>query len=249
MVMIEYHRNNITFRIASSSALAKFKNMQANAFSQLTRQDIAFDSASKEVVLLEYDVFSKWLYGIEKYLLSADERTDVTDFLKREVFDSYKQNLLIIENIIEQHKDTFSDNVLEFTKLVHDYMTGFVKLAIAKKVNAIPAKAFGQIATILTCYLEHMLICMHEYNNNCVTKREHSFISLNDSCLHFRANEFNELEPLIQRINFFKKHYALNSFMFKDYRLKKSEFDDVPAKLSKLSKLGIKILHEEPLLC
>lgn len=239
--MVKYQRNNILFRIASSDAISKFKSTQAHAFLQLSRSDIAFDVSAKEVVLLEYDRISQWLYRIERILLSS-ETHQIAKSLKQAIIESFREEMLTTENVIESHRDVFTKEVMEFTRLIHAYAFGSLteKIEASMDSNTIE-RAFIDLAALMTDYLQHLLVCMHEYNNNMITQRCTPFLSFSDSCVKIEPVD-KMLVPLVKRANYFKTKMLAKTFTFKDYSSQVFPFDEAH---KALAPLGINLVKEQ----
>lgn len=238
--MVKYQRNNIIFRIASSDAISKFKSTQAHAFLQLSRSDIAFDISAKEVVLLEYDRISQWLYRIERILLSS-EAHDIARQLKQAIIESFREEMLTIENVIESHREVFTKEVMEFTRLIHAYSFGSLTEKIEQSMDSKSIeRAFTDLAALMTNYLQHLLVCMHEYNNNMITQRCTPFLSFSDACVKIEPAD-KMLFPLVKRGNYFKTKMLAKSFVFKDYSSEVFPFDEAH---KALAPLGINLVKE-----
>lgn len=231
--MVKYQRNNIVFRIASSDAISKFKATQSHAFLQLTRSDIAFDESAKEVVLLEYDRISQWLYRIERILLSSDLHKAASP-LRAAITESFREEILTIENVIDAHSGVFTKDVNEYTKLIHAYAFAPLVDKIEKCLSetSVP-KAFMAVAELMSNYLQHVLVCMHEYNNNVITNKCTPFLCLSDSCVALEP-ETDVFIPLVKRANFFKSKTDCSTFMFKDYSSRIHPFEEASKALAPL---------------
>ncbi len=238
--MLKCQCNNILFRIASSDAISKFKSTQAHAFLQLSRSDIAFDFGVKEVVLLEYDRISQWIYRVERMLLSS-ESSEIAKPLRHAITESFREEALTIENVIESHQDVFTKEVLEFTRLIHSYSCVSIidKMEIDMQAST-TERAFTHLVLLMTNYLQHLLLGMHEYNNNMITRRCAPFISFSDACIKIEPSD-KALVPLMKRASFFKTKMLAKSFIFKDYSNEVFSFGVV---LKALAPLGISLVDE-----
>ena len=202
------------FRIASSNAIATFKSNQSNAFIQLARSELCFDVSAREVVLLEYDRASQWLFKIEKILQSIGEE-EIQSQLKIAIIESFREEIIAIETILNIFKDVFDDNVVEFIKLIHSYAFEYAVEEMEECINGKIDRCFIALTEVLMHYLQHILFCLHEYNNNMIVKSETPFLSVGNFCL--RKNGEKKFEPIRKRINYFKKYIKDKTYVLKIY--------------------------------
>lgn len=237
--MIKYQRNNIIFRIASSDAISKFKSVQAHAFIQLARSDIGFDVAAREVVLLEYDRLSQWLYRMERILLSVGEG-EMHHTLRHAILESFREEMLVIEGVTETHSEVFDTRVSKFAKLIHSYAFSLITEEMSKKMEKTIDKAFGELTDLVSEYLQHLLISMHEYNNNLVTQKDEPFLSYSFYCQKQKNTPYH-FTPIIKRAEFFKMHEAGDTFVLKNYANGGDIHDDVS---SALKDIGVFVVRD-----
>jgi hypothetical protein len=225
--MIGYQRNNIIFRIAASDAISKFKAIQMHSFIQLSRSDISFDVSARETVLLEYDRFSQWLYRTERNLLgmhNSDLSTQFVDSICETIEDEFQ----IIDDVMKTHSDVFSSKVIEFTKIIHNYSVPTIRKTIAKIVEDKNInRIYTNIVTMLSDYLQHLLMSMHEFNNNIELKMEVPFLSFSKWSGEYDNSEFHYY-PLMKRAEYFSKtQQCIPEFVFKNYTDNVSAIEDV----------------------
>ena len=212
--MIKYQRNNILFRIASATAIAKFKNDQANSFLQLIRKELYFDNSAKEVVLVEYDRFSQWIFRIERIFLSHGE-SYLPDKLQEAIVASCMDEIYIIEKVIETNPVVFKSEVLDYIKLVHSYAKPVLKQQFSKCLyRSRCGNAFEQMLEYLSKYLQHVLLSMYELNNNLFAKTKDPFVCVTNFCVSNTSNHNNELTPTLMRLNYFKSQGELTDKQF-----------------------------------
>jgi hypothetical protein len=213
--MIKYQRNNIVFRISSADAISKFKATQAHSFLQLTRRELDFDDAAKEVVLLEYDRFSHWLFRVERICQSAGEIA-MSEALREATIDSFEDELAVIENVLKSHPSVFSPEVIKFTQMVHSYSAKMIAHRFAPREDKHIDETFAVIVGVISNYLQHLLITMHEFNNNIIKKITPPFISVADFCIEDAVGADRFLASLT-RAKFFTSHGFGSRFVLKDY--------------------------------
>ena len=227
--MIKYQRNNILFRIASSDAIDKFKTGQAHAFVQIARKEIDFDDAARETVLLEYDRLSQWIFRIERICQAAPEGK-MAPLLYTSIMESLREELRIVEGIMESHTEIFSPEVAQFVRLIHGYSMGVIYERGHDTLNSHIETSFSKMVQIVAEYLQHLLISLHEFNNNIIRKKK-PFLCAIDFCLSSYENQhrFNSMK---QRAQYFTNNGCDKTFVFKNYTTE-DIFHELQALLSK----------------
>lgn len=230
-----YQENNIEFRIASADAISKFKATQAHSFLQVCRKEFEFDISAREVVLLSYDRFSTWVMKMEKIFL-REERRKPSKALHDLVMTTFTEELRQIESVCIENPSIFSQGVVDFLKVIHSYAPVLMKTGIDSAMDGTPARAFSQIAGFVSDYLQHVLISMHEFNNNLVLGKE-PFVCIAPFCLMQRKmNKKCELISLRTRAAFFRKKIDSDAvFTLKNY----TEDNLSEESISALAALGI----------
>lgn len=236
--MAGYHRNNISFRISSADAISKFKSAQTHSFFQLVRKDIAFNEAAKEAVLLEFDRFSEWIFRTERICVTMNgglSEESVNSFFST-ILDEHR----LIENVMERYADIFSPSVVKFTKLIHSYCVNMLKLKLDTLINIKVESAFVDIVNLIGDYLQHFLVCMHEYNSNVISKKEQPFLSIAKFCISNTDSSLN-MQPCIKRSKFFQESGIGNTYILKNYS-QQNIFEEAK---SILQEHGITLLPED----
>jgi hypothetical protein len=98
---------------------------------------------------------------------------------------------------------------------------------------------FVELVSIMGEYLQHFLICMHEFNNNIIVKKTEPFLSIADFCTSMEYAEKCDF-PCVKRAVFFVENGTSSTFILKNYSSK-----DVFAQLSEvLAEKNISIIPE-----
>lgn len=211
-----YRKNNIIFRIAAADAISAFKATQAHAFIQLSRKEISFNDAAKEVILLEYDRFSHWVLTLERIVISTYDRY-IPDITKPLIFNLFIEELNTIESVMKSHPQVFTDQIRTLVNMVHRYSTDIMEKYIKRAVQLKTENAFTEIIVQVGNYLQHLLTCMHEYNNNVDIRTNPQFICVNDFCVVDPDNGLFDFGNVMKRADFFEAITRNNTFIFKNY--------------------------------
>lgn len=212
--MFKYQRNNIIFRIASADAFGKFKAAQANAFLQLARRELNFDDAAKEIVLLEFDQFSNWLFRVERICLSAGEGF-LPPTLRSAIYESFKDELKVVEGVMDGNRGIFTEEARSFTEVVHAYTMTMLGAEFGDATLVGTPAAYANIVNLVNNYLQHLLIAMHEFNNNTIRKG-FPFVSVADFCFS-GLDSSSHFSSCLERMKFFQKMGCGSVFILKNY--------------------------------
>lgn len=230
-----YQQNNIEFRIASADAIGKFKTTQAHSFIQVCRREFEFDIMAREVVLLSYDRFSSWLLKLEKLFLREEEKRKPSKALQDLVMSTFADELRQIEGTCIENPTIFSTGLVEFLKVIHSYAPVLMKSGFDVAFAENPSRAFAKLTEYLSDYLQHVLISMHEFNNNLVLVKE-PFICVAPFCLMQRETKTNcDLISLRTRASYFRKKIDGSEVLFvlKNY-CEEDMFDEASVALASM---------------
>lgn len=237
--MIRYQRNNINFRIASADAISKFKSTQAHSFIQLVRKELSFDESCKETVLLEYDRLSQWIFRVERICFSAGEGY-ASDQLQMAIEQSLFDEFEVIESVMESNRDVFSDSVISFTKIIHKYSLIIICSYFSEFMKLRIDNAYTDIVACISNYLQHLLVCMHEFNSNVVLKNPCAFICVSDFSIE-SADDDERFLSVISRAQYFKQLGLGVTFTLKNYS-RHNVFSDA---LSYFQSQGFNLIPED----
>lgn len=213
--MIRYQRNNIGFRIASANAISKFKNTQAHSFIQLVRKELSFDESSRETVLLEYDRLSQWIFRVERICFTAGAGY-MTEQLQIAIIQSLIDEFDVIESVMESNSQIFSAESIAYAKMIHQYAIVIMSNYFDEFMKLKMDSAYTDIVACVSNYLQHLLVCMHEFNSNLVLKNTDKFICVSDFSIESADGDERFLSG-ISRARFFKQHGMGDSYTLKNY--------------------------------
>ena len=212
--MPNYQRNNIAFRISSADAISKFKSAQMHAFFQLVRKDIGFNDSAKEAVLLEFDRFSDWIFKAERICVGMNGK--FSEQVLKSFHVSIVDEQVVIESVMQRYSTVFSDTVVRFAKLIHSYSNTILMDRISELNNMDIDAGYVKLVSIIGDYLQHFLVCMHEFNNNMITKKSEAFLSIADFCISIKPDNMFDF-PCTKRAEFFMENGVGNTYILKNY--------------------------------
>lgn len=163
--MKTYIPNNINFRIVSSNALAKFKQDQAYDFNEINQHRDTFSDASKEIILLEYDHWFKWLVRLEKvFLMAADD----TSYLLKKVETLFISEMEDLKDVTGVHIEYFPRESLLFTNYMHQIAYDAFGIIVKKSLESGEVfSAYPIIVTFISDYLQQLLKGLEELEFIC----------------------------------------------------------------------------------
>ena len=206
-----YRQNNVEFRITSATAISSFKATQAHSFQQITRREFNFSLSTREVVLLSYERFSQLLLQLERDFIN-EELPRPSQHLIRHVHQSFTEEFDGVLKVTRMYPDIFTD-IPEFLEVINYYTQHIMSNALITAMNAPSPKAFANITELFSDFLQHILISMHEYNNNLVQRKD-PFICVSRFSLMCNAPRFISLAS---RAKFFRERLGNESFCLKNY--------------------------------
>jgi len=153
-----FQSNNIDFRIVSSKAMEHFKNLQSFQLGQLVNGKFYFSQKRRELLLLEYDLCTRWLMEVESSIIENSE-IDLETIISL----GYKSQEMVDQIIIENHLK-FDIEFTEIFKSVHenvfDYLVEIIRTIDTKSVGVFFTKFVDNVIR----YMDHTLIEIHELN-------------------------------------------------------------------------------------
>ena len=179
--MKTYIPNNINFRIVSSNALAKFKQDQAYDFNEINQNRDTFSDASKEIILLEYDHWFKWLVRLEKvFLMAADD----TSYLLKKVETLFVSEMEDLKDVTGVHTEYFPRESLQFTNYMHQIAYDAFGITVKKALETGEVfSAYPIIVTFISDYLQQLLKGLEELEFICKNKEQHCILNHTNSAV------------------------------------------------------------------
>lgn len=212
---MDYQKNNISFRIVSSEAIARLKSNQASALKQMLRNELNFDSGAKECVLLFFHQFSAWTLDLEKICLRVPHGQSL-NALNDAIVDSFGREMKFILNTMKKYPDVFSKTLHDYVEMVQAYSLKIFLKHFEKYLQGNAVLAFSRICDFVSIFLQHMLVALHEFSNNIVCKKEAPFLSTTNFSIHPVNAEYIYV-PCTERAKFFVDQGCGSSFVLKNY--------------------------------
>jgi len=220
----DFYTNSIDFRIHSSSALEKWKNVQAFQLNQLVNGRFFFAADRREVILLKYDLWSRWLYEIENLCieLTEDDRQVNSDDIDT-IIDLADKTTEIYKNIIRNEFSTYFDT--KFTSMwleQHEHVYNYMVKKIKSLNGCSFVFTFTSIVDILCDVMQYTLVEIYELDN--VILKMNVDPTDND-CVPFvvisnlseRVFQEYDICLVCERIKVLKKYFEFDTVYLKNY--------------------------------
>jgi hypothetical protein len=248
----DFFSNNIEFRVHSSRALEKWKNVQAFQLNQLVNGRFKFNPTRREVLLLKYDLWSRWLYEIENLCveLSGDhQEKSTTESDIGYIIKLAEKTATAYEDImLRQHPERFDPEFIEIWLEQHDHIFQYMINTIKTFVGLSFDRLFTDIVDVLVDVMQYTLIEIHELD--CILNTSPGNPQVFDytpfiviTSLTERAmSEFNVC-LMCERLQIYRKYFNFTEIYLKNYT------DEVISSrvIYKIEKLGFTINFKKSL--
>lgn len=238
----EFYSNNIDFRIISSKAIEKFKNVQSFQLNQITNGKYHFEKDRKEILLLKYDMWGRWIYEIENLfieILSFEESKGTNSPVIEPAHVAHIINLAnkmhekFINIITIEKSDYFDEKFVNIWSEVHCGIFELVKDQLSSLEGFRFHIAFPTIVTIINKLLQHTLFEIHELNGivhffNGDVKDRTPFLVYSE--LDSESMRINGSMSILDRLRVYMKHFGVRSIFIKnlsDDRVDENVFDSI----------------------
>lgn len=233
-----FFTNSIEFRIHSSKALEKWKNVQSFQLNQLVNGKFYFPQDRREILLLKYDIWSRWLYEVENlcielsgdkcYSLVQDDDIDVIITLAGKADKKYR------DIITKDHREKFNTSFADIWLEVHEHVAAYLMSQLMSFSGLSFDMMFTEIVNLMVDIMQYTLIEIHEldaifcktksYCRECVSGEcddNYRFESKTPFVVitNFSNKLSNKLDVcLVQlRLEIYKKYFTFDKVYVKNY--------------------------------
>ena len=210
-----FYPNSIEFRIVSSKALEKFKNVQSFQLNQLVNGKFFFQQDRREILLLKYDMWSRYLTEVENYFIQLHDSNDTIrqrdiDF----IVSLAEKTAQKYEQIIHEHKEghfetAFADVWMDTHKLAFRFLVDEIR-----KLSGSYEGAFVFIVDILCEALQYTLVEIHELNEIFKSNSNCVFLVITDYGYRFNQSTGDCL--VSNRLRIYKKYFEIDRVWLKN---------------------------------
>lgn len=222
----DFFSNNIEFRVHSSRALEKWKNVQAFQLNQLVNGRFHFDPTRREILLLKYDLWSRWLYEIENLCveLSGDhqEMSTSTSDIDLIIKLAEKTATAYEDIMLRQHPERFDNEFVQIWLEQHDYVFQYMINKIKTFTVFSFDRLFSSIVDVLVDVMQYTLIEIHEleriFNNDSESGQsfDNTPFVIITNLTELAKKEFN-ICLLCERLGIYKKYFNFTDIYIKNY--------------------------------
>lgn len=209
--------NSIEFRIVSSKAIEKFKNVQSFQLNQLVNGNFYFQQDRREILLLKYDMWSRWLVEVENFFIEQHEQSRVVRPSDVEIVLALAEKTAEkYESIIsEEHHSHFHDEFAEIWMESHNAAFEFI-LSEIDKLSGSYELVFTQIVDLICEALQYTLSELHELNEMFKEPcADEIFLVATNFCKKYHASTDECL--IAHRVRIYRKYFKFTKVWFKNY--------------------------------
>lgn len=219
-----FHSNSIDFRIHSSKSLEKFKNVQSYQLNQIANGKFYFTKDRKEILLLKYDMWYRWLLEVENYLIemSSKNQRKILDEncihniieLSDKTCNVYKQTML------NDKTEYFDQQFVEMWLAGHESAYELLKLKINSLIGYKFDISFDIMVDNLIELMQFTLVELHELDNlfkYCNEEENEKIPFLAFTNLDRVCNKLTDKYLIINRLKVYMKHFEIKEIYLKNY--------------------------------
>jgi hypothetical protein len=212
-----FYPNSIEFRIVSSKAIEKFKNIQSFQLNQLVNGGFYFQQDRREILLLKYDMWSRWLTEVENLFIELHEHSDIVRqkdidivlALAKKTSEKYESIIL------QDHPGHFHDEFANVWIEVHSAAFKYIIEEI-RAMNGTYEKVFTKITDLICEALQYTLTEIHELNEMFKNpEADEIFLVATPFCSKYYKSTQSCL--IANRAKIYKSHFAFTKVWFKNY--------------------------------
>lgn len=181
MVRRDYVRNNIYFRIIACKALETYKNTQAFVLGDITNGKHKFSETPRELMLLMFDNWFRYLLFLERFSLSKHEPFTADD-IERITIEA-QVTIDTITEIALSNTDVFDNRFISIWRQTHKALDEYLFLSIAELAGQTNTNVFPNIVKSLSKCLNASLLELHEID--CLVYKQQMFVSFDPVCLEY----------------------------------------------------------------
>ena len=210
----EFIPNNLKLRELSSRCIAKYKESQAFALSELSNNPRhSFSTTAKEVLLLNYDTWFIWLVEVED-VLRRHEGGDSVAKIIMQVSDHLEEEY---SNILREYKEVFNEEFILVWLDAHKFMYAYLR----EKIKTLTSKSLPEFMLIVTdtliSVMDNTLFELHEIDNLFLGNT--IFLSFDDICIDYQKVVGDNHCILGKRLEVYAKYFKElpKEVIIKDY--------------------------------
>lgn len=214
-----YSPNNIKFRIVSSSVIAQFKQDQAFDFNELVNNhDVnSFSKESREILLLNYELWFKFICRFEKMIIRTLHSNDSIDCIVDCLECLISDLLTNAKEIINTNPAIFSTNEYpaQITEFAFKPFVDNILATIKECRNDTMYIAFPKVVTSISTALSNLLCILQEIEVLRTLPTHDDFLSYTYGAIDVK--ERMNICPLLERANLYRSKFGVTTFAIKNY--------------------------------
>ena len=209
---MDFHPNNIGFRVLSSKLMERFKQTQSFVLEEMEHGTYPFSRTSKEAVLLYTDVTFEWILALEARIIKDQYKVDLTEEKAKTLALSIESYFAYIHKVITSHPSLFEAKPMKVWMDSRYSIEDKLLLLAKDKKRRGTVSFFTESVNIIIDSIEEMRLDLFEidYLHHGGMK---PFLCVTDLDSDFRQEE----SRLINKATVYKKAYGAKTFSLKNY--------------------------------
>jgi len=233
----KFFQNSIDFRICSSKMLEQWKNVQSFQLNQLVNGKFYFSGHLREMLLLKYDLWSKFLYEMENYCIEHGDgciNIDDLDFC----MDTAARTFDKFNAITKENPEQFETDFMNIYVQVNSPVERYISAEIDRLENTTIEIFFTELVDAVIKMLQHELIVLHELQHLRNNKSETPALIITE----FNEHAFGITGECFctSRVKIYQELFNLTEVCVKNYTVKPIN----PAVAENIEHLGIEVNYK-----
>lgn len=207
-----YRKNNIQFRVVSSLSKSQFLQAQHYYLKLMYDNPDQFNSYIREIVLLNYEVWFKFITRLERFFIFSSNKMD-SEYILAEFRTSYIE----MQDIIRTNPEVFyynENNIAVFKKTTDIFFSVFRRLLDSFNNHNIDSiEAYPSIVKMLSLHVQNNIHIVYELDS-IDRKSEAPFLSITDFAIETLQYD---ICCIFERAKLYKEYFNISEFKIKNY--------------------------------
>lgn len=172
----EFYPNSVDFRIISSKAIEKFKNVQAFHLNEIRNGKYKFGATRREVLLLKFDILSRAVYEIENLCIQfyhdyENAEPEFVEYINKLI---EKSRSIYNEIILDKHPEAFDPIFVNIWLRIINKDVSILLDGISELTGLPLIDFFIKLVNIVTRLIQNSTLGLYELDTMLI-KQSHEF--------------------------------------------------------------------------
>lgn len=213
---MHYVPNNINFRITSSHVMSKFKSDQSFDLNEVVNnKNYRFTKESREILLLNYDIWSKCVARLERVCITHHDATGLSEsflYTVRHIIDNAFSD---IHDIVISNHFLFDKQQFDILKQLAEFHRNIMKKGVDSCVGKTIYYAFPKIVKVISACLHNLLFQLQEIEV-LISESTEKIVNISDD-FDNALGVNTDYDFLIKKIEVYSTAFNVSEFVLKNY--------------------------------